>query len=94
MPTYTYRCGSCGSFDLTRSIAERADPAPCPQCHRIGSRVFTTPNLSTLNPALDRAVTNAGLSAETPQVTQSLPKNAGRKPARAARPGYPPLPTW
>lgn len=94
MPTYTYRCRGCGAFDLTRPIAHRGEPAQCPECHATGMRVFTAPHLSSLNPSLDRAVTSAGLSAETPQVTRSIPQQASRAPGAALRrPGHPALPT-
>ncbi|WNV90116.1 zinc ribbon domain-containing protein [Umezawaea sp. Da 62-37] len=34
MPTYEFRCKSCGStFDVNRSMAESSDPAMCPDGH-------------------------------------------------------------
>ncbi|MCV7228608.1 hypothetical protein H7J73_21565 [Mycolicibacterium komossense] len=30
MPTYPYRCDSCGPFDLTRPMAAVAASEPCP----------------------------------------------------------------
>jgi len=90
VPTYTYACARCGSFELVRTIARRTDPAPCPGCDRLGSRVFTSPHLSRLDPSLDRAVTNAGLSSEHPQVTRHVPPVP--RPSSSTRPGYPALP--
>ena len=90
MPTYTYACAHCGKFELVRSIARRTDPAPCPDCDRLGARVFTSPHLSRLDPSLDRAVTSAGLSGERPEVTRHIPPAA--RPAPSARPGHPALP--
>lgn len=94
MPTYTYRCARCGPFDLTRTIAQRAQAAHCPRCDDTARRVFANPHLSTLNPALDQAVTNASLSAESPQVTRSVTQPRRNAPAVAQVPGYPPLPQW
>lgn len=91
MQTYTYACEPCGSFDLVRSIEERGSHAPCPRCGRGGKRVFTAPHLGRLDPALDRAATSAGLSADSPRVTHDIPA-AARSPLPAQRPGYPPLP--
>ena len=92
MPTYSFTCPSCGAFELVRTIARRAEPAHCPTCDRIGARRFGAPHLSGLDRALDRAVTGAGLSSETPQVTRSIPPTYG-VPARSSQPvGYPALP--
>ncbi len=34
MPRYDYRCRSCGAtFELSRPMAESADPAQCPEGH-------------------------------------------------------------
>ncbi|WP_017592400.1 FmdB family zinc ribbon protein [Nocardiopsis potens] len=34
MPRYEYACRTCGeSFELSRPMAESADPADCPQGH-------------------------------------------------------------
>lgn len=92
MPTYTYTCPGCGPFDLVRSIACRTDAAHCPACDQPGSRVFSSPHLSQLNAAHDRAVTNAGLSSETPQVTRHVPAAAQPTPRITQRPGFPALP--
>lgn len=91
MQTYTYVCEPCGSFDLVRSIDQRGDHAPCPRCGEGGRRVFTAPHLGRLDPALDRAATSAGLSAERPEVTRTIPA-AARRPLPTQRTGYPPLP--
>ncbi|WP_433264456.1 FmdB family zinc ribbon protein [Actinosynnema sp. CS-041913] len=34
MPTYEFRCKSCGStFDVKRPMSEASEPANCPQGH-------------------------------------------------------------
>ncbi|WP_435202063.1 zinc ribbon domain-containing protein [Janibacter sp. GS2] len=92
VPTYTYSCRKCGSFDLLRTMAARDNPAPCPGCGGVGARVFVAPHLGGTDPALDRAATAAGSSAEAPRVTRAIPQ-AGRTPrGPARRPGYPLLP--
>ncbi|OUZ06734.1 hypothetical protein BHE97_18490 [Aeromicrobium sp. PE09-221] len=92
MPTYTYTCRDCGSFDLMRTISGRAEPAHCPACDRESMRVISTPHLSRLDPSLDRAVTGAGLSSESPGVTRHIPSAARNTPPPARRPGHPSLP--
>lgn len=33
MPLYEYTCDQCGTtFEIRRKVAERTDPAACPQC--------------------------------------------------------------
>ncbi|MBO9680353.1 MAG: zinc ribbon domain-containing protein [Acidovorax sp.] len=42
MPTYDYLCAQCGGFDALRSLAQRNEPAPCPQCAAASPRVFAS----------------------------------------------------
>ncbi len=92
MQIYTYACSDCGSFDLMRPMARRDEPASCPSCEQAGRRVFTAPHLGRLDPALDRAVTSAGRSSESPGVTRSIPAAAGPPSPPPRRPDLPPLP--
>jgi putative FmdB family regulatory protein len=39
MPVYDYECARCGAFEAVRRIAERDDPAACPQCGAAAARV-------------------------------------------------------
>lgn len=39
MPVYDYECARCGTFEAVRRIAERDDPASCPDCGEIAGRV-------------------------------------------------------
>ncbi len=99
MPTYSYRCQSCGDFDVIASMSERPDSAPCPECGRQRPRLFRAPSLRTTSSALGAAFEQAGRSAEAPQVVHSIPQAAPapRRPGApvpvSARPGhYPALP--
>ncbi len=40
MPTYDYACPSCGEFDTIRSMHDRNEPAPCPDCGQASPRVI------------------------------------------------------
>ncbi|MRH91091.1 zinc ribbon domain-containing protein [Nocardia sp. SYP-A9097] len=43
MPSYAYRCRSCGdSFEMSRPMAEASDPADCPQGHSDTVKLLTT----------------------------------------------------
>jgi putative FmdB family regulatory protein len=43
MPRYDVRCRSCGdTFEITRSIAELDEPAPCPSGHSDTVRLLRT----------------------------------------------------
>jgi putative FmdB family regulatory protein len=48
MPLYEYECSSCGEFTLSRGLAERNLPAPCPECDEPSVRVILAPNLSLM----------------------------------------------
>lgn len=50
MPTYDYACSDCGGFDALRSLADRNQPANCPDCGGASPRVFATaPRLALLD---------------------------------------------
>lgn len=50
MPTYDYACTDCGGFDAFRSLAQRNDPATCPDCGAASPRVFASaPRLACLS---------------------------------------------
>lgn len=50
MPTYDYACPDCGGFDAFRSLAQRNDPAVCPDCGAGSPRVFVSaPRLGLMN---------------------------------------------
>ncbi|MFT4069700.1 FmdB family zinc ribbon protein [Paraburkholderia sp.] len=41
MPIYSYRCATCGPFDLMRRVDARDLPADCPAC---GTTMHRIPN--------------------------------------------------
>jgi putative FmdB family regulatory protein len=42
MPVYQFRCRSCGAtFDISRPMAQSADPAQCPAGHSDTVRLLT-----------------------------------------------------
>lgn len=50
MPTYDYACPDCGGFEAFRSLAQRNDPANCPDCGTGSPRVFVSaPRLACLD---------------------------------------------
>ena len=48
MPFYEYVCEECGEFSLSRSVATRDLPAPCPTCQARSVRIVSAPNLSLM----------------------------------------------
>ncbi|SFM42534.1 zinc ribbon domain-containing protein [Variovorax sp. OV329] len=57
MPTYDYACSDCGGFDALRSLAQRNEPAACPDCGAASPRVFATaPRLGLLEEGTRRAM--------------------------------------
>lgn len=50
MPTYDYDCPGCGGFDAFRTLAQRNEPAACPDCGAASQRVFVSaPRLALMN---------------------------------------------
>jgi putative FmdB family regulatory protein len=78
LPTYGYRCRSCGGFDLVHPMAQAAATAPCPGCGEASSRVFRALALRALDPGLRRALDADARSADAPQVVSSVPGRSRR----------------
>jgi len=49
MPIYDYHCAECGEFTLSRGMADRNLPAPCPDCGQPAVRLILAPNLSLMD---------------------------------------------
>ena len=71
MPVYSFQCTACDEeFSLLRTIAERSDPACCPDCASEARRVISSPNLSIMSPLHRNAAVVNERSAHAPAVTR------------------------
>ncbi|CAB3785815.1 FmdB family zinc ribbon protein [Pararobbsia alpina] len=48
MPTYDFRCGTCGVFSAVRRIADRDADCACPDCGLPAARTLSMPSLSLM----------------------------------------------
>ncbi|MFC5066048.1 FmdB family zinc ribbon protein [Actinomycetospora atypica] len=87
MPTYVFRCPSCGDFEAFRTMAAVGPGAPCPECDRDAPRRMTAPGLNTGGPS-HAAVAAHERSAHAPGVVTAPPS----APARPADPRHARLP--
>jgi putative FmdB family regulatory protein len=87
MPVYVFTCRECGSFELSRPMAEAGAAAYCPACHGEARRVFTPPSLRRLAMPMRRALEKEEASAHEPRV---VTEKSGR-PLRRRRQ---PVPPW
>jgi len=69
MPVYNYNCVECGEFHLLRTIAERNEPAACPDCAQEGMRLISAPNLALMNPVTRKATFINERSRHEPRVS-------------------------
>jgi len=95
MPTYSYRCPSCGPFDVRVPMSALREQVPCRVCSAPSARVFQAPYLASGHSAVNRAIQRAEASAEDPQVVHDLPgKRADRRPSPPRDPRHASLPRW
>ncbi len=87
MPIYAFTCTRCGSFDVTRSVADAGAPAPCPQCGTDARRVFTPPGLALLRKPIRGLLDLEEKSAHAPDVVSE-------KTGRALPHKHGPTPPW
>lgn len=52
MPSYEFRCVTCGPFEETRHLAQAGTPATCPGCASPARRIYTVPGFSVRRGAL------------------------------------------
>jgi putative FmdB family regulatory protein len=81
MPTYGFRCASCGEFDLVRPMSAAGAAASCPACGATAPRVYGAPALGGQDPGLHRALDASARSAEAPEIATSVP-GRGRRAVR------------
>jgi putative FmdB family regulatory protein len=83
MPTYGFRCASCGEFDLVRPMAAASSAADCPDCGAAAARVYGAPALRGQDPGLRRALDASARSADAPEVVTTVP-GRGRRAIRTS----------
>ncbi|WP_372455771.1 FmdB family zinc ribbon protein [Nonomuraea sediminis] len=83
--TYEYRCVDCGRFEVRLPIGTATPACDCPECHRPAARVFSSPYLSRVPPAVAAALGREERSQEAPEVVTSVP------PKRRPPPPHPAL---
>jgi putative FmdB family regulatory protein len=67
MPTYDYACPACGGFDAFRTLAQRNEPLPCPDCGAASVRVFVSaPRLACVSGDTRRAIETNERAAHAP----------------------------
>jgi putative FmdB family regulatory protein len=68
MPTYDYACSDCGGFDALRSLADRNQPATCPDCGGASPRAFATaPRLALMDGGTRSAMATNERARHEPQ---------------------------
>jgi putative FmdB family regulatory protein len=68
MPTYDYACQACGGFDALRRLADRDQPAPCPDCGAASPRVLASaPQLALMDGGTRSAMATNERARHEPQ---------------------------
>jgi putative FmdB family regulatory protein len=79
MAIYEYRCDDDGMLEVTRPLGTAPPSVTCPVCGSAARRVFSTPMISSLPPALVGAIDHAEKTRDEPDVVTSLPPAGARK---------------
>lgn len=93
MPIYEFECADHGSFELSRSIAQMREPAPCPDCGALGKRLLSAPNLPTGSAIGRRVAAVNERSQHEPRIVQREAPRSNGEPAKrtvhSSHGGYP-----
>jgi putative FmdB family regulatory protein len=86
MPAYEYVCANCGSFEVSRPIAEAAAPQACPDCGQPAPRALASPHVRASR-AGTRYMAEARneKSANEPMVEHRLKGTTGHHHAHVGR---------
>ena len=79
MPTYDYACPACGGFDAFRSLSQRNEPAPCPDCGTASPRVIVSaPRLACVSAETRFAMDTNERARHEPRSSKALDGNYSR----------------
>ncbi|RBP62230.1 putative FmdB family regulatory protein [Brevibacterium sanguinis] len=73
MPTYTYRCRTCGTIEQSFPITDKPSTIPCPSCRAPATTVFSSPHLGAGASTAHRLIDATKRTAETPGVVSQVP---------------------
>ena len=82
MPTYEFRCDTCGPFEQRRRIQDAGAPMRCPTCQAEAARIYSTAGVILTSGAVRRRIERG---AEPQVVTRSTPEAPASKPPQAAQ---------
>ena len=71
MPIYEYHCEECGSFAQLRRIDQSSQPAKCPECGTLASKIFPIIHLRSMRSENRTAWERNERSAHAPHVCSS-----------------------
>lgn len=80
MPTYTFRCGTCGDLDRRFPMAEVPAQVDCETCGHPAPRSWTSVATIHGSSPARTAIENAARSASEPAVVSSVPGGGARRP--------------
>lgn len=90
MPTYQFRCQSCGDFDRRYSLADVPAESSCPRCESASRRMITAVGLTAGGSPSMRVLDATKRSASEPTVVNGpLPSPRHPAPRRRAVPTDP-----
>ena len=71
MPIYDHACTSCGDFEAIRAMAQRDEPAACPDCGAAAPRVFVTaPRLALMESSTRTALATNERARHEPKTSR------------------------
>lgn len=83
MPVYDYKCARHGLFNQLATMAQSAEPAPCPSCGELSPRVILlSPQILAMSPARREAMARNEKAAHEPGIYTPETREEMRERAR------------
>ncbi|SMX92892.1 MULTISPECIES: FmdB family zinc ribbon protein [unclassified Brevibacterium] len=78
MPTYVYRCESCGDTEQAFPMSRKPEAVTCPDCHGTAVSAFTSPHLGAGSGTVFGDIDATKKTAESPPVISRVPSSSRR----------------
>ncbi|GAA1855079.1 FmdB family zinc ribbon protein [Brevibacterium marinum] len=92
MPTYVYRCTTCGDTEQVFPMSRKPESVTCPDCRGTAVSAFTSPHLGAGSGSVFAAVDATKRTADEPPLVSRIPSSQRRAQPVSRDPRHAKLP--
>ncbi|MDN6746873.1 MAG: zinc ribbon domain-containing protein [Brevibacterium sp.] len=92
VPTYVYRCTTCGDTEQVFPMSRKPESVTCPDCRGTAVSAFTSPHLGAGSGTVFGVIDATKKTAESPPVVSRIPSSGRREQPVTRDPRHAKLP--